>query len=47
MIKNVILHRKMKIGNTNVNVCQNSWRVGLVSYDSSKSKPVEMVRNTN
>ena len=47
MIKNVISQRKTKIGNMNVNICQNFWRVGLVSYGLSKSKLVGVVRNIN
>jgi len=47
VIKNVILQRKTKTGNMNVNVYQNSWRVGLVSCGLGKSKPVGMMRNTN
>ena len=46
IIKNVISQRKTKMGNTNVNVGQKSWRVGLVSHGPGKSKPVRVVRNT-
>ena len=47
MIQNVISQRKTKTGNMNVNVYQNSWRIGLAILDSGKSKLVRVMRNTN
>ena len=47
VIQNVILQRKTKIRDTNVNVCQNSWKVRLISWGPGKSKLVRVVRNIN
>ena len=40
MIKNVIVKEKMKRGNTNVNIGNDSWKVLTVGRRPSKSDPI-------
>ena len=46
MIKNIIIKKKTQRENTNVNVCNNSWRVIVPWKRLRKCYPVRIIRNS-
>ena len=47
IVKNVIIKRKLKKWNTNININKNSWIVPVVGWVSREHNLVRMVRDAH